>query len=187
MEGPIDGKGRSTADEAHARERSAPFAAYLECPWFHKINTAWPGLQLVHELPYIFVAPNFLSEAECASLLELVSAQRMRSQAPHETQVTRTSRDSTACILPSCEMAWLRRRCCELARVTDDQCQPLKVSRYEPGQGFSLHSDAISAAQPGVPTQPVSDSNFDCARAAFGIPGAPLPGVNRMLVRDDLD
>ena len=32
-----------------------PFDGYLSCPYFAKINTNFPGLQLIHESPYIFL------------------------------------------------------------------------------------------------------------------------------------
>ena len=46
------------------------FAGYREKPWFHQINLAFPGVQLVHERPYVFVVDAFINEADCALLIE---------------------------------------------------------------------------------------------------------------------
>ena len=40
---------------AHPDFPDLPFEGYLNCPLFAKINTEFPGLQLIHERPYIFL------------------------------------------------------------------------------------------------------------------------------------
>ena len=44
-------------------------AAYAACPLFHKINLAYPKLQLIHERPYIFLVRDFLAPHECDALV----------------------------------------------------------------------------------------------------------------------
>lgn len=41
-----------------------PMGSYLNDKLFCKINTAYPGLQLVHEKPYIFIINNFLNQVD---------------------------------------------------------------------------------------------------------------------------
>ena len=45
---------------------------YAIFPWNVQINTDYPGLQLIHERPYIFIVNEFLNEVECNNLLAKV-------------------------------------------------------------------------------------------------------------------
>ena len=38
-------------------------------PLFHKIDTAWPGLQTISAEPFIFMIPDFVSESECDAMI----------------------------------------------------------------------------------------------------------------------
>ena len=47
------------------RYPSYSFKNYLENPFFPQINTSYPGLQLIHQEPYIFVINNFYNLCAC--------------------------------------------------------------------------------------------------------------------------
>ena len=47
-----------------------PFDNYLANPFFQKINTDYPGLQLIHEDPFVFVVNNFLTDDECDRFIQ---------------------------------------------------------------------------------------------------------------------
>ena len=51
---------------------SLPFDRYLEQHNFHHIDVTYPGVQLINEEPFIFVVHDFLSSAECASLIDKI-------------------------------------------------------------------------------------------------------------------
>ena len=58
---------------------------------FHHINLDYPGLTLVHEEPYVFVAHNFLNASECAQLMSLAGeCQRHASATAPEQEARRT-------------------------------------------------------------------------------------------------
>ena len=70
----------------------------------------------------------------------------------------------------------MRERLASLANVKLSQLQPLKISRYMEGQRFDHHTDAIRGPAP----EP-DDWWGDRSRAEWGIPGAPIGGVNRVV------
>ena len=129
--------------KARARQRSAhgwspnlsypnlEFGRYRAQRLFHPIDLAHPGLQLVHEEPYIFVCHNFLSADECALLIAKAKTASLDQQLVGESSASH--RTSTGCVLHRDESQQLRRRIAALANVGEAQLQPLKVSRYERG------------------------------------------------------
>jgi len=115
--------------------------------FFHGINTRVPGLQLVHEWPYIFVVDKFLSDSECDELVKkmIFSSEQKNSGsdahggAPQRDADTRTSMSVVA---RNTEVAGIRRRLAGLANVDVRQLQPTKLTRYDTGQHFAEHTDA---------------------------------------------
>ena len=136
---------------------------------FHQIGSH-PELRLIHEFPFIFTVPNFLSAAECAALRER-AAGRLAPQTFDSDAYG--ARDSQGCVL---DEPGLQAKLAALAAVGENQLQPLKVSRYAPEQRFTIHTDAWRAgpAEPG-------DWFNDRRRQRSGVPGAPIAGVNRIV------
>lgn len=153
---PPGGAGAVHPDEAAAPPKTAAnpryadlsFDNYLSSPYFHKINTQYPGLQLIHENPYIFVAHDFLTNDECERVIGKATAaedgrpdnvNNMREQVGGGS-VVRTS-GGVVCV--DDEVPGVRRKMSELTNVPDQrQLQHLKISRYKTGQHFSKHTDA---------------------------------------------
>ena len=142
----------SSADNANAADTncslpSLPFDRYLSQQRFHHIDTAFPGLQLVNEEPYIFLIRDFASADECAALVA-----RMRGGAaaarPSDGDALRTStsdgdaRTSTSLFPREADIGWLRARMARAAAVATRQLEPTKLSRYGGGGRFSKHRRA---------------------------------------------
>jgi len=142
----------SSADAANAADAnrglpSLPFDRYLSQQRFHHIDTAFPGLQLVNEEPYIFLIRDFASADECAALVA-----RMRGGAaaarPSDGDALRTStsdgdaRTSTSLFPREHDLGWLRARMARAAGVATRQLEPTKLSRYGRGGRFSKHRRA---------------------------------------------
>ena len=145
----------SSADAAYAADAnhglpSLPFDRYLSQQRFHHIDTAFPGLHLVNEEPYIFLIRDFASAEECAALVA-----RMRGGAaaarPSDGDALRTSststsdgdaRTSTPLFPREDDIGWLRARMARAAAVATRQLEPTKLSRYGRGGRFSKHRRA---------------------------------------------
>lgn len=119
-----------------------PAEKYLSNPFFHKINLKYPGLQLIHEEPYIFIVNNFLSNDECDRLIQKSmgpESSNMREQFGGGSVV----RTSSGVVCVNDEVPTIRKEMADLANIQDSRHQqPLKISRYMEGQTFSKHTDA---------------------------------------------
>ena len=58
--------------------------------------------------------------------------------------------------------------------------QPMKVSRYAPGERFEMHTDAVRGDMRSEPVD-VDDWWADKQRAEYGVVGAPISGANRIV------
>lgn len=76
------------------------------------------------------------------------------------------------------EVAGLRERFAALASVDVDTLQPLKISRYDEGQHFAQHCDAVDGAGQ---VDEESDYYADAARVSRGTRSCPFPGANRFI------
>jgi len=117
-----------------------PFDGYLQCPLFPRINVEYPGLQLVHERPYIFIVNDFLTQEECQRLIDKAST-GMKTQTYSE--LGKGVRNSTGVVCQDEEVPRFREKVMELTQQKPFQLQSLKISRYEEGQEFTLHTDAV--------------------------------------------
>jgi hypothetical protein len=116
------------------------FDKYLANPYFHKINTNYPGLQLIHEEPFVFIINDLLTENECSRL-----RQKATNGTPLRPQIGGGSvvRTSLGVVCTNEEVPSIRTKMMDLIQVPDSrQLQPLKVSKYQEGQTFSKHTDA---------------------------------------------
>ena len=132
----------SSPPAPNPRYPDLPLDRYLASPYFHRINASYPGLQLVHEEPYIFVVNGFLTDDECDRLVAKAEAGgeggwgRQVGGGP----VVRTS---GGVVCEDGEVPSIRRKMMDLAAVSNPrQLQGLKISRYLEGQEFSKHTDA---------------------------------------------
>jgi len=122
---------------------------YLKQTDFHHINHGFPNLKLVNEEPFVFVVPEFITEAECNTLIKMKtdSARQTSATAPEQVQ----KRTSSSIYPAAHDVSWLRERIADLVDVSSDsQLEPTKISEYDMGEHFTKHTDAsfIEATDP---------------------------------------
>ena len=117
-----------------------PMHGYKDQPFFHQIDTAFPGLQLISEEPFIFVCQKFFSPDECEKLINYfsLSAEQMSSATYQDQTEIRTS---TTVIPSEDHVRPLRERMAMLTRCGTNQMEVTKLTRYGKGQFFRSHSD----------------------------------------------
>ena len=125
---------------AYSAYPSLPLDGYHEQQCFHRINTAFPGVQLINEHPYIFVVNDFTNAAECQALMDLYASAPQQLSATAPAQEAR--RTSTSVFPGATELAWLRQRIADVTCVAQPQLEPTKVTRYAKGEFFREHTDA---------------------------------------------
>lgn len=113
---------------------------YLRQNIYHRINVDFPGLQLVHEEPYIFLVNNFASVEECRLLTSLHESSNAQPSATGPGQ--EALRTSTSVFPAETSIRWLRERIAALTNVQLGQLEPTKISMYAKGQYFKKHTDA---------------------------------------------
>jgi len=145
--------------------------------FFHRINTQYPGVQLVHEEPYILVVDKFLSDWECDELVKKIifsSEQKNSGSGAHggAPQRDADTRTSMSVVARNTEVAGIRKRLAKLANVDVRQLQPTKLTRYDTGQHFVEHTDAT-----------FNRMNMDrfAERVAAGSVSAPRPYDDRIV------
>lgn len=144
---------------------------------FHRIDLSYPRLKLIHECPFIFTVPNFLSGNECDAL----RTKAAQSLAPQTfDNVGGGQRSSLGAIARNEEVPTLRAKLARLANVAESQLQPLKISRYTCGERFDVHTDAWRGDLLGAPPDR-GDLWADVSRGEYGVQGAPISGINRMV------
>lgn len=160
-------------------EQSAVNSRSMRAP-FHALPAAsLARLRVLHERPHILLAPDLLSADECRRLRAKALSTTLKQQS-FDTAQGSGQRTSMGCVLRNDEVPTLRQRFADLAGVAVSQLQPLKVSRYERGHRFDIHTDAIRGDLRGEP--PTHDDWWaDRQRGMHGVVGAPLAGCNRIV------
>ena len=149
-------------------------------PPFHTLPAATcNSMRILHERPPICLLPNLLSAHECQRLIAKAEASGMAQQT-FDDSTTAGQRTSSGCVLRNEEVPTLRERFARLAGVALSQLQPLKISRYAPGERFDAHTDAIRGDSRGAPPR-ADDYWDDLGRGWHGVVGAPISGCNRIL------
>ena len=108
-------------------------------------HPATPGLSRVHADPPIWSVPSFLSEAECALLLEAGRPGLHRSIVvdPAAGKAPAPSRTSSSCYLLKSDTAWLAARVEALTGKPQAMQEPPQVAHYAPGEFYLPHFDAF--------------------------------------------
>ena len=122
-------------------------------PQFWPINRQFPGLRALSEDPAIFVVDDLLDKETCEKLIAKAAphmcqslVQTSEGYVPNEA---RTSSDGT---VDWSEVPSIHGIFSELLNMPASHFEPLKVSRYEPGQCFKLHNDGLpGGSEAGLP------------------------------------
>ena len=187
----LDGLTKQEQKQSQSSEQDSPcqnprypsysFDKYLENPYFQKINTAYPGLQLIHEEPYIFLINNFLSADECSRLRAKADDGMLRPQIGGGS----VDRTSSGVVCTRDEVPSIQQKMMELTSIHDiDQLQYLKVSKYKEGQTFSKHTDAWPTEGAPISRGWVEEEDFfgDNRRRTIGcLPALEQPNHNTLL------
>jgi len=166
---------------------SLPLDSYEAQKIFHPINTSQPRLQLIHESPYIFVVPDFLTQGDCAKLIALHSTAETRG--PSATSSEQSEVRTSTTVLPPSEdglVREVRERIAKLANVATEQLDSTKITRYARGQFFRPHIDTdtraygdfksnhllklVSMGQDTAEAQAQFDAAFDGPTSVFSCP-----------------
>mmetsp|Transcript_30926 Transcript_30926/g.51214 ORF Transcript_30926/g.51214 Transcript_30926/m.51214 type:complete len:423 (-) Transcript_30926:155-1423(-) len=162
------------SSKAHTECRlypALPLDSFRAQNLFHQIDLNFPGLQLVHQNPFVFIVRDFLTAAECETLIH----------AAHAASAAAMAKSANDEHCDSFAPAWdavrdLRHRFARLANVGLGQMQPLKITEYAPGERFARHLDAVPC---GEAHEPDHDAYNDKARLREGPACCPYPGGNR--------
>lgn len=159
---------------------------YSRQKYWHQIDTTYEGTRLINAEPYIFCVDNFLSNQECAALRAKydAAAEFARQQGMDSDEDDPDRRTSFGVVATDEEVPEFRKRVATLTRVSTSAIQPIKITRYEEGQAFMWHTDAMPAKfdeelRP-LPDEDAAGFCLDGNRALYGIGGnETLPGLNR--------
>jgi len=124
--------------------------------WIHPESVQYPmKTKILHDHPGILHIENFLSPAECASLLEdahRLQFHRSTVVGDDETQVEDNARTSTTTMLDfkSPLIKKIKQRTVPFTLIPTSHIESLQVVRYEPGQQYKPHYDYFDAAELGA-------------------------------------
>ena len=113
-------------------------------PIYNGINPNYPGAQLLHAHPPIFIVDNFLNGAECDFLIE--AASDAFGPAPvvgKGSGEVSPSRTSSTCYLAREDLPEYLRKVSLLTGKPAEHCELPQVGRYYPNQQYLQHSDAF--------------------------------------------
>lgn len=108
------------------------------CP---TLNLQYSGLRLVHETPPIFEIEHFFSPAECSSYMTM--AEKQGHKINSQTFGGGSTRTSTTWYMQYKDVPELLSRANKLTGLPILQYEEPQIVRYETGQQFSFHYDAI--------------------------------------------
>ncbi|EOD39168.1 hypothetical protein EMIHUDRAFT_439880 [Emiliania huxleyi CCMP1516] len=114
--------------------------------WYMPLNMGYPGLKRIHEQPPIYVCHDFLSDDECAALMQVATPllQRSKTHAVAGSEATR-GRTSLTCHLSKkadpCPA--LLSKIQALTGKPFDHMELPQVARYTEGQRYVEHYDGV--------------------------------------------
>lgn len=113
-------------------------------PQFWPINRQFPGLRALSEDPAIFAVDDLLDKETCEKLIAKAAPHMRQSLVQtNEGYVPNEARTSSDGTVDWSEVPSLHGIFSELLNMPVSHFEPLKVSRYEPGQCFKLHNDGL--------------------------------------------
>jgi len=111
------------------------------------VDLSWPGLRVMHLDPPVLVADGFFSEAECdeyAALCDATDGVHELTQSATFSASTSQARTSTTWFVSFQRVAPLLARAAALLGVDDlARFEEPQLVRYQPGQYFNWHYDAV--------------------------------------------
>lgn len=133
-----------------------PLSHYTDDNTHHFINKTFPGLRAIHKEPWIFEVDNFLSEAECARLIEASEPYLCKapvgdkSKADSDAQAVDDEyrRCSTQQFddlpIPAKTADFLRKRIMSLINCSESHLEVTQITKYSSGDYFRPHEDGFA-------------------------------------------
>ena len=110
-------------------------------PCFHRINADYPGLQVVHAEPWVFLVHDLFTDAECEDLILGVSSRLVPTRTSGGLRPDRRRSRSARCW-----SAALQQKIATLVNLPTRHLEGLKVTNYQQGEYFKPHHDAFRGA-----------------------------------------
>jgi len=137
--------GSSSAGSSSSSLAIVPVKQLWPTPVFWPVNRDYPGLRAVCADPDIYLVDDLLSEEACEALIAKaephLTQSLVQSAGGYAVDTRRTSSD-VRCDYD--EVYDLQTRFADVLGMPLSHLEPLKVSRYEPGQRFGFHHDCIA-------------------------------------------
>ena len=122
-------------------------------PGFHPINLSYPGLQLIHRSPNVFLVNEFLTSDECDRILEKAAATHLqrstqshyRTGQPYESEL----RTSQHAVMTQREAPGVVAKLCSLCYIPATNWERFKLIRYATGEYFKPHWDGYVGTKSG--------------------------------------
>jgi len=108
------------------------------------IDLQYPNLRCISADPPVFEVPNFFTNEECDRYIDSISKGVEIQSQTYSAESTRTS---TTWYMPYVAVPELLYKAKKLSRVPIEQFEEPQIVRYEIGQQFSWHYDAIPASK----------------------------------------
>eukprot|EP00529_Nitzschia_sp_RCC80_P041464 CAMPEP_0113497018 /NCGR_PEP_ID=MMETSP0014_2-20120614/30417_1 /TAXON_ID=2857 /ORGANISM="Nitzschia sp." /LENGTH=211 /DNA_ID=CAMNT_0000390951 /DNA_START=151 /DNA_END=782 /DNA_ORIENTATION=- /assembly_acc=CAM_ASM_000159 len=137
--------GGNHQQQQHPQEQRQQQEQQQPVPMYNGINPHYPGLQKLHHDPPVYAVPNFLTQQECAFLIEAAddswTAAPVVGAGAGEISQTRTS---STCYLDRADLPDLMRKVSVLTGKNMEHCELPQVGRYLPTQQYYQHYDAFN-------------------------------------------
>eukprot|EP00928_Gymnodinium_smaydae_P047252 TRINITY_DN31521_c0_g1_i1.p1 TRINITY_DN31521_c0_g1~~TRINITY_DN31521_c0_g1_i1.p1 ORF type:complete len:743 (-),score=162.51 TRINITY_DN31521_c0_g1_i1:325-2370(-) len=113
---------------------------YVPALGYHEINLRYPGLQLIHEDPALFLVNDFLSNEECERLRGKAQG---HLQPSHVTGAPASVRTSYVAYMAQREAPSIVAKVIRLLNCEPNNISYLNIVRYQKGQFFRPHVDGV--------------------------------------------
>lgn len=121
---------------------------------YHQINVHYPGVQLIHKQPNVFIVNHFLSADICRRLLDKAGPKMKKSMAQLRSgqRMESAVRTSQHLWLWHAEVPSIVRRMEAMLDIPKEHCACFKLLRYSKGEFFKRHKDAFSGVSTDKPS-----------------------------------
>mmetsp|Transcript_22931 Transcript_22931/g.54091 ORF Transcript_22931/g.54091 Transcript_22931/m.54091 type:complete len:529 (+) Transcript_22931:38-1624(+) len=116
-------------------------------PIYNGVNPDYPGLQLIHAHPPIYVVDQFLDHAECDFLIESARSSFCPAPVVGEGEgVISPARTSSTCYMAREDLPEYMRKISLLTGKIPEHCELPQVGQYLPSQQYMSHLDAFDVS-----------------------------------------
>jgi prolyl 4-hydroxylase len=111
---------------------------------FQEVNTDYPGLKKINDVPTMYAIHQFLSMEECDKLIEKTTPRLSTSVViDPKGKISTDVRTSETAYLTKLEGNWLSEKVCKLFNIPKNRQESIQIARYSPGQFYKAHYDSF--------------------------------------------